>query len=40
MTDDLIDVPDLPPLLQEAVVFGTDCLYVRIDASSPLGDLL
>jgi crossover junction endodeoxyribonuclease RusA len=40
MTDDLIDVTGLPPLLRDAVVLGADCLYVRIDTSRPLGDLL
>ncbi len=40
MTDQPIDVIGLPPLLQDAVIWGVDCLYVRIDASRPIGDLL
>jgi len=40
MTDDLIDVTGLPPLLQNAVLGGVDCLYVRIDMSPPIGELL
>lgn len=40
MTDDLIEVTGLPVLLQEAVLSGVDCLYVRIDASPPIGTLL
>ncbi len=40
MADELIDITNLPPLLQEVVINGVDCLYVRIDSSSALGNLL
>ena len=40
MTDELIDITDLPALLQDAVISGTDHLYVRVDSSSTLGKLL
>ena len=40
MADDLISVTGLPPLLQNAIIGGVDCLYIRIDASKPLINLL
>ncbi len=40
MTDEIINIIGLPPLLQDAVINGTNCLYVRIDSSSTLGKLL
>lgn len=40
MADDVIAVTELPALLQDVIVTGTDCLYVRVDSSPKLGDLL
>jgi len=40
MADELIDITELPPLLQEIVINGVDCLYIRINSSSSLGNLL
>jgi len=40
MADDLIDITGLPPLLQKVIINGVDCLYVRINSSSTLGNLL
>lgn len=40
MADEIIDIIGLPPLLQDAVINGTDCLYVRVDSTFPLGSLL
>ena len=40
MTSDLIDVAGLPDLLKEAVFHGVECVYVRIEPSNTLGELL
>lgn len=40
MTDDLLEATGLPTLLQDAMLGGVDCLYVRIDASRTIGDLI
>jgi Holliday junction resolvase RusA-like endonuclease len=40
MANDLIEITGLPPLLQEVIINGVDCLYIRICSSSTLGDLL
>ena len=40
MAGDLIDTTGLPPLLQEVILNSVDCLYVRINSSSTLGNLL
>ena len=40
MVDDVIDVTGLTPILQDAVLRGTDCVYVRIDISRELNQLL
>lgn len=40
MTDELLDVTGLPPMLQEAIIAGVDCLYVRIDYSQKLDQMI
>ncbi|MAS94064.1 MAG: hypothetical protein CMO55_12785 [Verrucomicrobiales bacterium] len=40
MVDDLIDLTGLPPLLQDAILIGFDCLYIRIDRSRNLRELV
>lgn len=40
MADELIDVTGLPPLLQDAIFGGIDCLYIRIDKSQELKNFL
>jgi len=40
MVGDLIDVTGLPRLLQDAIVGGVDCVYVRIDESKSLNKAL
>lgn len=40
MLSDSIQLIGLPELLQSAVIAGVECVYVRIESSKPLRDLL
>ncbi len=40
MVNDLIDLTDLSPMLQSALLLGTACVYVRIDLSKELNEQL
>lgn len=40
MTSEFIDLTGLPQLLQDAIISGVDCLYVRVDPSQALSNLL
>lgn len=40
MTDELIEVTGLSKILQDAIISGMECVYVKIDVSLPLNRLL